>query len=45
VVLALLEKGADVNANDMFGDTPLHNANMYGKAEVATMLQANGGTM
>ena len=37
-----LASGADVNATDMIGRTPLHYASMMGHKEVAELLIANG---
>jgi ankyrin repeat protein len=41
-VLALLDGGADVNAVDNFGITPLHGAAMIGNVEVARVLIDKG---
>jgi ankyrin repeat protein len=41
--LALLEGGAEVNAADNFGITPLHGAAMIGNVDVARVLIDKGG--
>ena len=38
----LIAEGADVNAKDEWGDTPLHRAAQYGRKEVAELLIDNG---
>ena len=38
----LIAEGADVNAKDQWGDTPLHRAAQYGRKEVAELLIDNG---
>ena len=40
-----LAAGADVNAKDVDGTTPLHNAAVYGHNEVAELLIANGASV
>ena len=42
VVELLIAKGADVNAKDMFGKTPLHHAAGYGRKEIVELLIAKG---
>jgi ankyrin repeat protein len=42
VVKALLEKGADVQAKNNVGKTPLHLACMNGHHDIAAMLRAKG---
>ncbi|MBT9331313.1 ankyrin repeat domain-containing protein [Paracidobacterium acidisoli] len=42
VVLALLDAGADINAKQAGGYTPLHQAADSGKAEIALLLLARG---
>uniref|UniRef100_A0A7C1GC84 Zinc-ribbon domain-containing protein n=1 Tax=Thermofilum adornatum TaxID=1365176 RepID=A0A7C1GC84_9CREN len=41
-VRELLKKGANVNARDIYGDTPLHNAAGRGYADVARILLEHG---
>ena len=38
----LIAKGADVNAKDEFGYTPLHHAAWNGRTEIDEMLIADG---
>lgn len=45
VIRALIRKGADVNAKDQYGETPLHNAAEYGDTYVADLLIANGANV
>jgi ankyrin repeat protein len=42
VVMALVEKGADVNVKDNDGHTPLHRACMTGLTEVAIVMLQKG---
>jgi ankyrin repeat protein len=42
VVKALLEKGADVQAKNSDGWTPLHWACRFGHHDIAAMLRAKG---
>jgi ankyrin repeat protein len=42
VAKALLEKGADVQAKDYVGETPLHWACLNGHHDIAAMLRAKG---
>lgn len=42
VLANLLEAGADVNAPDSFGNTPLHYANMYSNIEKMALLIQHG---
>ena len=37
-IRALINKGADVNARNSYGNTPLHNATIYNNFEVVTAL-------
>ena len=41
----LLDHGADVNAQNARGQTPLFRANQYGYTELQLLLQARGGTL
>lgn len=41
-VKLLIEKGADVNAKDKNGNTPLKNALSHGKTEIAEFLREAG---
>ena len=45
IVKALLEGGAEVNAKDRWGGTPLRDAVREGHTSVATMLHAAGGEL
>lgn len=38
----LIEQGADVNAKDKYGDTPLHKAAVWGHTETCKLLIENG---
>ena len=44
VVESLLDKGASVNAPDMFGRTPLHYAGLCGQTSTVNLLLARGAT-
>ncbi len=44
-VRALLDKGANINAKDSQGDTPLHIAAKYGHTDVAALLIAKGADL
>src|SRR5271167_3205108 len=41
----LLVKGANVNARDKYGNTPLHSAASYGHKDVAELLIVNGANV
>nr|GEV72232.1 serine/threonine-protein kinase STY8-like [Tanacetum cinerariifolium] len=43
IVLLLLEKGADANAMDRWGRTPLSDARSLGHLEICKILEAHGG--
>ncbi|HIG23126.1 ankyrin repeat domain-containing protein, partial [Henriciella sp.] len=38
----IIEKGVDINAKGLFGDTPLHIAAQFGHTEIAELLIAKG---
>ena len=42
VVELLIAKGADLNAKDMSGDTPLNVATIMREQEIAELLRKNG---
>ena len=44
-VKRLLEAGADVNAKNEFGSTPLHWACVYGRLEIARLLLEHGANV
>ena len=45
VVRALLAAGADVNARNNYGDTPLHEASCHGHMDVVRALLAAGADL
>lgn len=45
VARLLIDRGADVNAQDMEGTTALHQASIYGCCDIAQLLLANGASV
>ncbi|PKM82825.1 MAG: hypothetical protein CVU88_03045 [Firmicutes bacterium HGW-Firmicutes-13] len=41
----LIQEGADINAEDEYGDTPLHHAVTLGKTRIAKILIENGADL
>ncbi|KAH8983027.1 ankyrin repeat-containing domain protein [Lactarius akahatsu] len=44
IVQLLLERGVDVNAQDLHNDTPLHLASKFGELEIARVLLTHGAS-